>query len=91
MKKNPKLKIYFDPILPNIDPTSLSGILAEEFRAQYRYAMEELPKYIPEPRGKSVTIIAFVDASYESDKRTRISHSGYMIFVNKGPIIFYSK
>ena len=25
MVKNPKLTIYFDPILPNIDPTSFSG------------------------------------------------------------------
>ena len=33
--------------------------------------MEELPKDMPEPRGKLVTIDAFVDALYASDKRTR--------------------
>ena len=25
------------------------------------------------------------------DKRTRISHTGYVIFVNRSPIVFYSK
>ena len=29
MKNNPKLTIYFDPIFPNIYPTSLSGSSAE--------------------------------------------------------------
>ena len=64
MKKNPKLKIYFDPILPNIDPTLLSGISGEEFRAQYRYAMEELPKYMQKPIGKLFTINVFIDAPH---------------------------
>ena len=53
--------------------------------------MEELPKGIPEPRGKSVTITEYVYVSYASDKRTRISHTGYVIFVNRSPIVFYSK
>ena len=53
--------------------------------------MEELPKDMLEQRGKSVTIIAFADASHEPDKITRRSHTGYVIFVNRAPIIFYSK
>ena len=47
MKNNPKLTVYFDPRFPNIDPTSLSGSSAEEFREKYRDLMEELPKYMP--------------------------------------------
>ena len=46
---------------------------------------------MPEPRGKSVTITLFVDASHASDNRTRRSHKDYVIFVNRAPIIFYSK
>ena len=70
MKKNPKLKIYFDPRFPNIDPTSFSGSSTGEFREQYRDVMEELPKYILEPRGTSVTINILVHASHASDKKT---------------------
>ena len=90
MKNKPKLAIYFDPRFPSIYSTSLSGSSAEEFREQYRYATEELPKYMTEPRGKLVNITTFVDASYASDKRTRRSHTGYVIFVKRAPIEFYS-
>ena len=43
------------------------------------------------PRGKSVTINEFVDPSHALDNRTRRSHTGYVIFVDRAPIIFYSK
>ena len=46
---------------------------------------------MPEPRGDSVTINEFVEASHASDKRTRRSHKGYVTFLNRAPIIFYSK
>ena len=71
MIKNPKLTIYFDPRFPYIDPTLFSGSSAEEFREKCQDTMEELPKDMPEPRGKSVTITTFVDALHASDKRTR--------------------
>ena len=35
MKNYLELTIYFDPILPNIYPTSFSGSLAQGFREQY--------------------------------------------------------
>ena len=53
--------------------------------------MESLPKDIPEPRGKPITVTAFLYASHASDKITRISHTGYLVFVNRAPIVFYSK
>ena len=46
---------------------------------------------MPEQRGKSVSIIAFVYASHALDKITIISHTGYVIFVNRAPIVFYIK
>ena len=53
--------------------------------------MEQLPKLTPKPGGKLVTITEFVDASHVSDKRTRRSYTGCVIFVNRAPFIFYSK
>ena len=46
---------------------------------------------MPEPRGKSVTITEFLDALHASDNRRRSSYTGYVIFVNRAPVIFYSK
>ena len=53
--------------------------------------MDELTKYMPKPRVKSVTMTSFVDASHELDKKTIILHTGYLIVVNRSPIVFYSK
>ena len=53
--------------------------------------MEELPKVVPEPRGNLVTVTTFVGALYASDKRTRRYHTGYVIFVNRAPVILYIK
>ncbi len=41
--------------------------------------------------GRSATTAAFVDSSHGGDKRTRRSVTGYVIFVNRAPIIWYSK
>ena len=46
---------------------------------------------MPLPRGRSLTITAFVDASHAVNKITRRSHSGYVIFLNRAPIVWYSK
>jgi hypothetical protein len=46
---------------------------------------------MPKPRGNSVTTHCFVDANHASDKETRRSQTGILLFVNTAPIIWYSK
>eukprot|EP00978_Attheya_sp_CCMP212_P039751 scaffold209883_cov59-Attheya_sp.AAC.1 len=46
---------------------------------------------MPKARGRSVTTTAFVDASHAANKKTRKSHTGFLIFLNRAPVIFYSK
>ena len=91
LKKNPKLTLYFDPSEPKIDPSSFIGSTAEDFKEQYRGAEEEIPQDAPEALGRSVIMTAFVDASHAADKITRRSHTGYIIFVNRAPIVWFSK
>jgi len=91
LKKKPKLSLYFDPTLPNIDPTIFNDIDATEFAEYYRDAKEEIPSRMPQPRGQPITMTAYVDASHAANKKTRRSHTGYLIFVNRAPIIWYSK
>ena len=91
LKKNPKLTLYFDPNTVVIDPTSFTGITAEELCIQYRGAKEELPTDAPKTRGIAVEVTTFVNASHASDKKTRRSHTGYIILVNRAPITRYSK
>jgi hypothetical protein len=92
LKKKPKLTLYFDPSLPNIDESIFTlGTTAEGFKEQYRDAEEMLPERMPTPRGRQVTITSFVDASHAANKATRRSHTGFIIFVNRAPIIWFSK
>ena len=52
-------------------------------------AKESIPNV--EPRGNGVIISAFVDADHAGDHINRRSHTGIVIFVNKAPILWYSK
>jgi hypothetical protein len=90
MKKNPKLTIYFNPELPNYDFGQFSDN-RNEFLELYRDAKEDLPHNLPKPRGVPVVTTAFVDASHAANKKTRKSHTGFLICVNRAPIVWYSK
>ena len=90
LKRKPKVSIYMDPALPVID-YSLFRTKAEDFKEYYRDACEELPHDMPKPRGRQVVTTAFVDASHAANQKTRKSHTGYIIFVNRAPILWYSK
>jgi hypothetical protein len=57
----------------------------------YPGAKEAIPMNKPEPRGKLVTMSCFVDADHAGCCVTRRSHSGIITFVNRAPILWYSK
>ena len=90
MEKKPKTSLYMDPSLPNIDYSSFKAN-KEDFKEYYRDADEELPYRMPKPRGKPVVTTGFVDASHAANKKNRRSHTGYLLFVNRAPIKWYSK
>ena len=88
LKKSPRKRLYFDPDHPKISEDRFQRFDWEDF---YKDASEDIPLNAPEPLGNEVSIHCFVDASHASDKVTRRSQSGVLIFVNKAPILFYSK
>jgi hypothetical protein len=88
LKLNPKRKLAFDPTHPNLDERRFVKCDWSEF---YRDAEEAIPGNMPAPRGKPVTTHCFVDANHAGDKETRRSQTGILLFVNRAPIIWYSK
>jgi hypothetical protein len=46
---------------------------------------------MPEARGNAIQINCFVDADHAGNRVTRRSHTGILIFINRAPIIWYSK
>jgi Reverse transcriptase (RNA-dependent DNA polymerase) len=89
-RDNPRISLYMDPSLPNVDYTSFVTN-REEFLIHYRDAKEQLPPDAPTPFGHGVSITCFVDASHGANKKTRRSHTGYIIFLNRAPVLWYSK
>lgn len=74
-----------DSGLPNVDHTDFQ-LKKDDFKECYRDAEEMMPHQMPSAQGKSVVTTACVDASFASDKVTRSSHTGFMIFVNRPPV-----
>ena len=90
LKRHPKLTLYLSPELPRIDYGDFRTKRGD-FAEIYRDAEELLPHRMPMPRGRDLEITAYVDASHAANKVTRCSHSGYVVFLNRAPILWYSK
>ena len=88
LKQHPKRKIAFDPDHPVVDERRFKEYDWFDF---YRDAKEAIPTNSPPPRGKSVSTHCFVDASLANDQSTRRSQTGILIFVNRAPVLWYSK
>ena len=50
-----------------------------------------VPSDMPPPRGRAVLMHCFVDSDHTGDKVTRRSHTGLLLFVNRAPVVWYSK
>jgi hypothetical protein len=88
LKKKPKPSIYVDPSLPIIECGDF-WTKKEDFSEYYRGAEEPMPHDMPRPRGRLVVTTEFVDASHAANKKTRRSHTGFLLFLNQSPILWY--
>jgi hypothetical protein len=88
LKEHPKRKLAFDPTHPMIDERRFQRHDWGDF---YRDAKEAIPGDMPELRGNAVLSHCFVDADLAGHKVTRRSQTGILIFVNRAPIMWYSK
>ena len=88
LKANPKRNLFFDPQHPKVDERAFKEYDWYNF---YRDAKERLPSDMPPPRGRLVSTHCFVDSDHAGDKVTRRSQTGILIFLNRIPIIWYSK
>ena len=88
LKKYNKSTMVFDDTRPSFD---LARFQKCDWSEYYPGAQEVIPPNMPEPRGKEVTMSCYVDADHAGCKVTRRSHTGVLIFVNRAPILWYSK
>ena len=88
LKLYPKRKLAMDSTHPNKSEKMFSCCDWTDF---YRDAQEAIPLDMPVAKGNMASTHCFVDASHGSDRSTRRSQSGILIFVNRAPILWYSK
>jgi hypothetical protein len=62
-----------------------------DWSGNYPDAKEAIPDNCPEVRGKPVIMSCFVDADHAGCRETRRSHTGILIYINRAPILWYSK
>lgn len=88
LKRHPNSTILMDPTEPRFHHATFQNADWSRF---YPDAKEPIPHNMPEPRGKSVVVSCFVDASHANCMMTRRSHTGIIFMVNKAPIMWYSR
>lgn len=89
LKNHENSTLVFDSSEPDFDPNVF--VPDQDWHGFYLDAKDVCPPNMPPPKGKSVTISCFVDANHAGNLITRRSQTGFIIFVNKSPIIWYSK
>ena len=88
LKTHLRSTMVFDDTVPNYGSKQFVKCDWSEF---YPDAAEAIPANKPQPRGKEVCMSCFVDADHAGCRETRRSHSGIIIFVNRAPILWFSK
>ena len=88
LKANPKRNLFFDPQHRKVDERAFKEYDWYNF---YRDAKERLPSDMPQPCGRLVSTHCFIDSDHAGDKVTHRSPTGILIFMNRAPIIWYSK
>jgi hypothetical protein len=88
LKKHPQSTMIFDDTEPSFDESRFTEV---DWSGHYDNVSEPMPPNAPEYRGKKVSMTCFVDASHANCQVTRRSWTGVMIFVNRAPMLWYSK
>jgi Reverse transcriptase (RNA-dependent DNA polymerase) len=88
LKQHNHSRLVFDHSYPTFTGLNQNEVDWQEY---YPGAAEPIPPNMPEPRGPEVSMTCFVDADHAGCKLTRRSHTGVVIFVNRAPILWFSK
>ena len=88
LKKYGKSSMVFDDQEPEFDEARFQKCDWSEY---YPGVSKAIPRNAPEVWGKSVTMSCFVDTDHAGCQATRQSQTGILIYVNRAPILWYSK
>ena len=88
LKVSNRSSLVFDDTAPVFDE---SRFAKADWSSFYPDAEDEKPPNMPDARGNPVSTSCYVDADHAGCRLTRRSHTGILIFLQRAPIIWYSK
>jgi hypothetical protein len=77
-----------DPTYPAVD---MGTFINTDWKSMYGDVKEMTPSDAPVPRGKEVDLRLFVDSDHGGENITRRSRTGFVIYLNMAPIVWFSK
>ena len=80
--------MVFDPTYNDID---LNNFRECNWKNFYGDVKEVMPPDMPKPLGKEVELEMWVDSDHAGDRKTRRSRTGFFIFMNKSPIVWFTR
>jgi hypothetical protein len=80
--------VVFDPDYPSIDKGTF---IKTDWKFLYGDVKEMIPSDSPVPCGKEVDLRFFVDYDHDGEQFTRRSRTGFVIYLNMAPIVWFSK
>jgi hypothetical protein len=89
LQKHKDLAMFFNPCEYNIDKSAFPS--PEQWKELYGDIVEDIPLNLPVPLGAPMYFMAYVDADHASNKITRRSQTGFIIYGNCVPLIWFSK
>jgi hypothetical protein len=78
----------FDPTYPSVD---MGTFIKTDCKSMYGDVKEMIPSDDPVYRGKEVDLRLFVDSDHAGEQFTRRSRTGFVIYLNMAPIVWFSK
>jgi hypothetical protein len=77
-----------DPTYPAVD---MGTFIKTDWKYMYGDVKEIIPSDAHVPRGKEVYFCLFVDSDHAGEKFTRRSSTGFVIYLNMVPLVWFSK
>jgi hypothetical protein len=85
---NHNARVVFDPTYPAVD---MDTFINTDWKSMSGDVKEMIPSDSPIPRGKEVDLRLFVDSDQAGEQFTRRSRTGFVIYLNMAPIVWFSK
>jgi hypothetical protein len=81
-------RVVFDTTYPAFD---MVNFINTDWKSMFGDVKEIIISDAPVPRGKEVYLRFCVDSNHVSEQLTKLSRTGFVLYLNMAPIVWFSK